>query len=235
MGRGEGYLRKRGKVWYFEFMYKGKRYYEKIGEVSKTVAKEIANEIRARIIRGEYIPQKERSVTFKEAAEGYLKWYYSNSNARESSKKKHEHRVKQLLNFFGNYRLGEIDKNLIEKYKEKRLSEGVSRETINKELTVLKSIFNRAKEMGLFKGEIPQINKFKEVEAEELRFLTPEEAKRLIDACPEWFKPVVIFALNTGLRAGEIFSLRWENVDFENRVIYIESTATKTKRTYKIP
>jgi len=235
MGRGEGYLRKRGKVWYFEFMYKGKRYYEKIGVVSKTVAKEIANEIRSKIIRGEYIPQKEKSITFKEAAESYLEWYFKNSNARESSKKKHENRVKQLIEYFGNYRLSEISERLVNKYKDYRLSKGVSRKTINKELTVLKSIFNRAKESGIFRGDIPKIEKFKEVEKEEVRYLTPEEAKRLIEACPEWFKPVIIFALNTGLRAGEIFSLRWENIDFENRVIYIESTSTKTKKTYKVP
>ncbi len=45
----------------------------------------------------------------------------------------------------------------------------------------------------------------------------------------------MIFALNTGLRADEIFSLKRENVDFENRVIYVESTIAKTKKTYKVP
>jgi len=235
MGRGEGYLRKRGKVWYFEFMYKGKRYYEKIGAVSKTVAKEIANEIRSKIIRGEYIPQKEKSITFKEAAENYLKWYINHSNARPRSKEEQKRKVEKLIQFFGNFRISEISENLIERYKEHRLNEGVSKKTINRELNVLNSIFNRVKELNLYNGDLPKVKKFKTDSDDTVKYLTPEEARRLVEACPDWFKPVVVFALNTGLRAGEIFSLRWENIDFENRVIYIESTSTKTKKTYKVP
>ncbi len=225
-------MRRKGKVWYFEFMYKGKRYYERIGAVSKTLAKEIANEVKARIIRGEYVPHK-RDILFKEAVQNYLIWYESNSNAREKSKKKHRSRIRKLLDFFGNYRLSEIDMTLIEKYKLERLKK-VKKETVNKELTVLSSIFRRAKEMGIYEKDIPKIKKFKVEEKENIRFLSFEEAKKLIDACPKWFKPVIVFALNTGLRAGEIFSLKWENVDFENRVIYVPSSYSKTKKTYKV-
>ena len=228
MPRGEGYLRKRGKVYYFEFMYKGRRYYEKIGAVSKTVAKEIANEIRSRIIRGEYIPRKR--VKFSEAVSAYLDWYMTRSAARESSKREHERKVRMLEEFFGRYDLESITKAVVEKYKRKRLEEGVKKTTINRELTVLRSILERAREMGLFTGELPRIEKLKTEEEEIVRFLTPEEARRLVEACPEWFRPVVIFALNTGLRAGEIFSLRWEDVDFENRLITVRSSKTKKKR-----
>ncbi len=235
MPRGEGYLRKRGKVWYFEFMYKGKRYYEKIGAVSKTVAKEIANEIRSQIIRGEYIPQKERSITFLKAAEEYVKWYKQKFQGRESTLKKHLSRVNTLVNYFGKYYLHNITYFTIEHYKRKRVEDGVSKSTINKELAILRSIFNRAKEFGFYSGEIPKIEKFKDVENERVRFLTPEEAKRLIEACPEWFRAVVVFALNTGLRAGEIFTLKWSQVDFRNRFIYVEPSNTKTKKVYKVP
>ena len=235
MGRGEGYLRKRGDIWYFEFMYKYKRYYEKIGNVSKTVAKEIANEIRSQIIRGEYIPQREKKALFKEAAERYLEWYKTKSGARQRSVKIHEQRVRTLIEYFRSYQLKRISYFTIEHYKKKRLQDGVSKETVNKELTILKSIFNRAKEFGFFSGDLPKIEKFKDTQKEGVRYLTEEEARRLINACPEWFRPVVIFALNTGLRAGEIFSLTWDMVDFKNRHLYIQSSHTKTKKLYKIP
>ena len=234
MARGEGYLRKRGKVYYFEFMYKGRRYYEKIGAVSKTVAKEIANEIRSRIIRGEYIPQKKK-VSFSEAMEVYISWYMARSYAREKSKKEYERRVRAIGEYFKNYQLNAISKAVIENYKRKRLEEGIKRTTLNRELTILKSIFERAKEMGLLDGEPPKIEKVKGEEEEIVRFLTEEEAQRLISACPEWFKPVVIFALNTGLRAGEIFSLRWEDVDFESKTIAVKSEFSKSKKKRLIP
>ncbi|WP_457601080.1 tyrosine-type recombinase/integrase [Hydrogenivirga sp.] len=235
MARGDGYLRRRGKNWYFEFMYNYKRYTVKIGNVSKTVAKEIASQIRAQIIRGEWIPPKEKGATFAEAAKKYLEWYESNSQARERAKRIHKQRVEHIAEYFNKYKLRSISYFTIEHYKKKRLQDGVSKETVNKELTIVKSIFNRAKELGLFSGEIPKIEKFKDAQNERLRYLTEEEAQKLISACPEWFRPVVIFALNTGLRAGEIFTLKWEQIDLKNRQIYIEPVNSKTKKIYKIP
>ena len=234
MPRGEGYLRKRGKVWYFEFMYKGRRYYEKIGNVSKTVAREIANEIRSQIIKGEYIP-KERKLSFTAAVKASISWYETKSPARESSKKEHRRQVQVLESFSRKYDLGSISSAVIESYKRKRLEEGIKKTTLNRELTVLKSIFKRAQELGLWDGQIPKIDKVKGDEKEIVRFLSREEAERLINACPEWFRPVVVFALNTGLRAGEIFSLRWEDIDLERRLIIIKSRATKTKKERLIP
>ncbi|EDP75360.1 site-specific integrase [Hydrogenivirga sp. 128-5-R1-1] len=235
MARGEGYLRKRGKVFYFEFMYKGQRYYEKIGVVSKTVAKEIANEIRSRIIRGEYIPQKERKTTFSDAVRVYIEWYRKKSTAREKSKEENIRRARRLEEFFGSRKLSQISTFLVESYKKKRLEEGVKPQTINMELNILGSILRRAKEAGLFDGELPKIEKFRNADRERLRFLSEREAQRLISACPEWFKPVVIFALNTGLRAGEIFSLRWEDVDFERGVITVREASSKSGKVRKLP
>ncbi|WP_457600605.1 tyrosine-type recombinase/integrase [Hydrogenivirga sp.] len=235
MSKGEGYLRKRGRNWYFEYMYQWKRHYVKIGNVSKTVAREIANEIRAQIIKGEYIPVREKNITFAQAAEQYLKWYRAKTHAREKTKREHERQVRHLMEYFGKYQLRNISYFTIEQYKTNRLKDGVSRRTVNYELTILHSIFQRAKEAGLYTSDIPKIEKFKNVQDERLRHLTREEAGRLIDACPEWLKPAVIFALNTGLRAGEIFTLRWDQVDFKNRKIYIEPMNTKTKKIYKIP
>jgi integrase len=44
------------------------------------------------------------------------------------------------------------------------------------------------------------------------RWLTLDEEKKLFQPCPEWLKEIVIFALNTGMRQGEILSLIWKGV-----------------------
>ena len=51
------------------------------------------------------------------------------------------------------------------------------------------------------------------------RWLTGEEEERLLKACPEWLRDMVIFALNTGFRQGEILSLTWNQVDWERKAI----------------
>ena len=235
MPRGDGYLRKKGSALYWEFMHKGKRYSIRLGNITRSEARQIVARIKAEIISGEYEKKEEKNPFVSQLRDAYWQWYESHSRARKRSKETHLGRLNLLRKFFGRLRADEVTWFTVENYKSRRLKEGVSKKTINKELKILKSVYNRAKKLGLYKGDPPRIDMFKEEGDERLRYLLPEEAERLIRACPEWFRPVVVFALNTGLRAGEIFSLRWENIDFENRVIRIESTRTKTKEVYTVP
>jgi integrase len=232
MPRGDGYLRRKGSILYWEFMHKGKRYTIRLGKITKSEARNIVADIKAKIIRGEWEKERERELSMGELIEAYRKWYESHSRARRRSKEVHLYRLKLLEKRFGNMKVHEVRWLEIENYKSKRLEEGVSKYTVNKELKILRSVFNKARALGLYGGEVPEIELFKEEGKERVRYLSPEEAKALVDACPEWFKPVVIFALNTGLRAGEIFSLTWDSVDFENRVIRVKNESTKTKEVY---
>jgi len=52
-----------------------------------------------------------------------------------------------------------------------------------------------------------------------LRYLEKEESGRLINACKDHLRPIVIAALNTGMRKGEILGLKWENVDLIRDII----------------
>ncbi len=235
MPRGEGYLRKRGNVWYFEFMYHGRRYYHRIGAVSKTTAKEIASDLRAKIIRGEYLPPKEENLTFKEMAKAYLEWYLRTSQAGEHAKKEHERKVSLLVDFFKDMPAHRISTFTIEQYKRHREENSkASPVSIDKELATLRAIFRKAKELGLYRGDIPKIPFYRAKAKEIVRFLTPEEAQRLLNACPLHLRRIVFFALNTGCRAGEILNLRWEQVDFRSGTIQMEASFTKSKRKYTI-
>lgn len=59
------------------------------------------------------------------------------------------------------------------------------------------------------------------------RWLKPHEAQRLIDECPEPLKSVVKFALSTGLRRSNIVNLEWDQVNLQNRELYISKDQTK--------
>ncbi len=235
MPRGDGYYRRKGKVLYWEFMHKGRRYTIRLGNITKSEARPIVAKIKAKIISGEWDEENRKDPFMTELIEAYRKWYESHSRARRRSKEVHLYRLDLLKEFFGNLRASEVTWFTVENYKSRRLEKGAGKTTINKELKLLKSVFNKARELELYDGEVPKIEVFREEGEERLRYISPEEARRLIEACPEWFRPVVIFALNTGLRAGEIFSLTWDSVDFENRVIRIESESTKTKDVYTVP
>lgn len=57
-----------------------------------------------------------------------------------------------------------------------------------------------------------------------IRFLTVEEAKALLEAATPHLRPIIIMALETGMRRGEILRLTWDDVDKKNGSIYIAET-----------
>ena len=72
-----------------------------------------------------------------------------------------------------------------------------------------------------------------------VRWITHEEARRLIEACrdskTEYLADFVVFGLNTGMRKQEILGLEWSRVDLANRLIYLRPEDTKGKRSVGIP
>ena len=70
------------------------------------------------------------------------------------------------------------------------------------------------------------------------RIVTREEELRLLTACENRYRkhlrPIVICALDTGMRRGEIFGLKWSDVDFEDRVLTIRAFNTKTMQERQV-
>jgi integrase len=68
-----------------------------------------------------------------------------------------------------------------------------------------------------------------------LRYLTQEECRALINGCDAHARPIVVMALNTGMRKGEILNLKWENVDLKNNFILLNQEQTKNGERKEIP
>ncbi len=71
-------------------------------------------------------------------------------------------------------------------------------------------------------------------ETKRLRYLSENEAERLISHCEPYLKPIVITALNTGMRKSEILQLTWDRVDMLNRVILLDTTKNGERREIPI-
>jgi integrase len=66
-------------------------------------------------------------------------------------------------------------------------------------------------------------------------YLTPEEARALVDAASDLFRPLVVFALGTGCRRGEILALQWRDVDLEKGEVRVRAENSKTRAGRSIP
>jgi integrase len=67
-----------------------------------------------------------------------------------------------------------------------------------------------------------------------LRYLSKEECQSLISNCDRHLEPIVIMALNTGMRKGEILFLKWDNVDLKHGFILLEVTKNGERREIPI-
>ena len=152
--RGDGiYLR--GKTWWLDFLHDGRRHYVRLGKgISRTVAGELAAVKRAGILKGEagIGGPKRKDIAFDAAADEFLKW--ARANKRLNTVKSYQQCVVQLRRSFSGRRLGELHPFLVEKHKRDRVEAGAP-VAVNRELTVLKLLFNRCKDWGLVEGENP--------------------------------------------------------------------------------
>ena len=68
-----------------------------------------------------------------------------------------------------------------------------------------------------------------------VRFLSADEASNLIEKASPYLRPIVVCALHTGGRLGEVLSLRWEDIDLDRGVLYFDQTNTKSGKQREIP
>jgi integrase len=113
--------------------------------------------------------------------------------------------------------------------------------SVNRELSMLRRMFNVAQREGwILKNPFGSGDSLISVADEQKRerILTRAEETKLLAACETsqraHLKGILICALDTGMRQGEIFSLRWRDVDIENGLVNIQAFHTKTMKERQV-
>jgi integrase len=225
-------LYKRGSVWWMNFVYKDKRYRKSTETEDRKLARRIYDKVKGEIAEGKWfekLPGEDK--TFQEMVEKYLREHAS----KLVSEKAFQGYAKNLLSFFGDHQLLEITPRLINEFKTKRREDGLKPSSINRELATMKKAFNLAiKEWEwINQNPVSRVSMEKE-ENKRDRWLTDDEEKRLLDACSPWLRELALFALNTGMRLGEILSLAWSEVDLFRRVVVVLKSKNKERRTIPV-
>lgn len=147
--------------------------------------------------------------------------------------------LKNLVVYFGDLYLHEICDYHFDQYRTIRLKQKiknknklVSTTTINREGALLRSILNRAVQWGVLSfNPIKKISMFKEEPKE--RILTEKEIKLLVRSADVPLKHIILVALNTGMRRGEILNLHWHQINVERGFITVQKT--KSRKLRRIP
>ncbi len=222
--------------WYIRYTVNGREKWESVGKtgvVTKTVAQAKLEERRRQVRLGQLDMIGAKVPTLSEFEGEYIK--YVRDVIKKPSWKRDTLCLKYLTAVFGERKLSEITPRDVDDYKEIRITD-VAPATVNRELEVLRHLFNLAERWKQFFGKNPVSQAgLLPLNNQVERILTPEEEERLLACSSPHLRAILICALNTAMRKGEIISLKWSNVDLENNVITLEHTNTKSKKTRRIP
>jgi integrase len=156
-------------------------------------------------------------------------------------------RIRKLMkDSIAQYKAAALSGRVLADYRDRRLEE-VSGSTVNRELNIISHVITVArKEWGIqIENPVAMIRRPPENRARERRLHKGEEFRLLssIDDEPRnekgqlgsgtrnpWLKPIVLFAIETGMRRSEMLSLKWKDIDLENHAAHLHDTKNASAR-----
>jgi integrase len=222
-------LSRRGSVWWIDFVGPhGQRIRRSTGTSDKALAQEYHDQRKAELWRISRLGERPRRL-WHEAVVRWLK--ESDHKATLDTDKMH---LRWLDRFLGGWRLDEINRALVDRITDARAAEGVSNATVNRTLEVVRAILRKAQNDWEWLDRVPRIRMLKEP-TRRVRFLSREEAERLLAVLPEHLAEMARFSLATGLRRGNVTGLQWTQVDLARRCAWIHPDQAKARKAIAVP
>ena len=222
------YHRRGSPHWWIRYADRnGRIIRESTGTTEKKLARDILAKQKVLVAENRHMDVKKvPKTTFNELCDQYWKL-----DGKHKRMKGLSHMLEIWKKWFGNLPVKELNQQKVEKFLAERMEEKhLSPATRNRHLAHLSSVFNRGKEWGLIIDNPAQgIRPLRENGAR-TRFLDKEEIQLLLNAASKEFRPILMTALHTGMRKGEILKLMWSDVDFKNRLITVTESKSGKKR-----
>lgn len=222
------------KDWYIDYRINGKRCKRKIGP-NKKLAEQVLMDVEVKKAKGEYLGiHEEKKIQFSVFAKEYLA--FAEGTKAPSTYAGNIREMQRLERAF-NGLLSKLTAAAIEKYKVQRSHE-VKPSTVNRELALLKHVLSKAVEWSYLKSNPAKPVKLLKEPPGRLRYLELEQINLLLERCEDskipYLRPVVVTALHTGMRLGEILALCWHDIDLRNRLITVTKTKNNERKTIPI-
>lgn len=235
-------LSKRGKkgTFYTRFTTpSGRRVYESTRTSDRRLAEQFEAELKARLYREEQLGHAP-ARTWQEAVVAWIDAHQSKATLA-----KDKANLRWLHPHLGHLRLDQVTTDVLAAVAKARREEPrdkrpgatstapTSPATVNRMLALIRSILRDAHARGWCPG-VPVIPELPEARVDVVP-LSREQVAALMAEVPEHLRPVMAFALCTGLREQNVLRLEWGRVDLERRVAWVQGSATKSRKPIGIP
>lgn len=238
-------VRKIKKSWWVDFRVEYQRYRIRSPENTKAGAEAYEAHLRQKLARGEPIGKGASSQdgqVFGQFAPRWFEEYVVPNNKHSEQRAKKYILHSYLVPFFGKMPLAQITGQHIEQYKA-HMKGRVANKTLNNHLSVLKGCLGAAYEWLSLTGVPPKITWLKATPPK-MDYLTQEECELLLINAEGIMHEMLLAALRTGMRQGELKGLQWSSIDWQNQSITVrhsrndytkELDSTKSNRERHIP
>jgi integrase len=222
-------LCKRGGVWWIDFRApNGERVRRSAGTANKADAQELHDTLKAELWRRAKLGERPR----RRWEEAVVRWLKEMSHkATIETDKAHLRWLHPHLE--GRY-LDTITRETVDRITDAKLREGVSNATVNRVLEVLRAILRRAVNDWEWVDRAPKVRMLREP-TRRIRFLSREEAQRLLAALPQHLADMAAFSLATGLRRANVTGLEWAQLDLVKRLAWVHPDQAKARKAIAVP
>lgn len=211
------YKHKNG-TWYIDICTeRGKRIRRSTRTTDKKLAEELHDKVKHELWRQEFLGDK-KVYYWDEACSRWIK-------EMEHKKTLHDDitKIKKLKPFRG-LELTALNRQFIQDTVSN--IEGKN-STKNRYLAFIRSILNKCVYEWEWLDRAPKLKLYKEPKRR-IRWLTPFEVEKLSNALPRYLSEIMIFSVSTGLRKTNVIDLKWEQIDLDRRVAWVDGSETKS-------
>jgi integrase len=232
-------------AWWGSFHHRGRLYRESLGRwanepvLSKTHAQAVYERMVAAVRDGTFDrPAPATLPTFDTFADIYIERHVQFKQLRSADTI--EFRLRALRRRFGARPIDAITVDDIEDFVRDLRTAGKKPATINRHLALLRAMLNWAVERDYldrtpFRRGSQAVIKLDRENNRRYRRLTVDEEQALLQVAPPLLQALIIGALDTGMRRGELLSLRFTDIDAERQVIHVRAEVAKSKKGRDIP
>lgn len=221
-GEGTLYKRKDGRWCAAYYDEKYNRHYV----YGKTQA-EVKQKLKKK--RDEKPDEVQQSITFQEWIEEFLVSYKRNEikiTTFEGYMRIYRKHIKDSQ--LGKTALNQVTTEILQRYYNDKLNDGYNSKTVHSIGIVVGAALNHAVKLKMLSENPNRYTSIPKKKKYEASVLSTEEVRRIVnEAKDEEIYPIIVTTVYTGMRKGEAMALKWENVDFQKRRIYIKNSLCK--------
>lgn len=237
-------LYKRGKVYWYEFVFNGVRYRGSAETGNQQAARQREASERLKLAKGEAgITDPDDIPILREFSKDFMKQIQMERAAKPRTIAFYQEKVDRLLECakIADLRLNQIDEHAIDGYKRTRTGTASRRgkplapASVNRELATLRRMLRMAQAWNRI-AAVPRIKLLKGESAREF-VLSREDAPRYLNAVPADMRGFCTFLIETGLRVGEALTLEWPQVNLRENpgFVTVRAAHAKSSKSRSVP